>query len=98
MPIATDAGLVAQRLPQRLPKANPHILDRVMLIDVQITGSANDEINRRVLCQERQHVVEKTNARGHIRLPLAIELKGKLDVRFGRLAMDSRGSWHGRLE
>ena len=60
--VAANARLVAQRLLHRLPEGNADVFDRVVLIDVQIALGLDVQIDRRVLGQQRQHVVEKADA------------------------------------
>lgn len=38
VPIALDSGFVSERLFDRLSKADSHILDRMMLVDVQVSA------------------------------------------------------------
>ena len=68
MAVAADAGLVAQRLLQRLAEADADVFDRVVLIDVEVAlGLDRQSIAR--ASPKRQHVVEKADARGDIGWP-----------------------------
>ena len=80
--VAADAGLVAQRLLERLAEADADVFDRVVLVDVQVALGANREVDRGVLGQQRQHVVEKADAGGDIGLARAIQVERELNVRF----------------
>ena len=72
----------------------PDVFDRVVLIDVQIALGANRQIDRRVLGEQRQHVVEKADAGRDVGLARAVQVERELDVRFGGLAVDGGGSCH----
>jgi hypothetical protein len=70
----------------------PHILDRVMPVDVQVAlrharSMSISEWRRELL----QHVIEKPDARIHLRLARAIEIDGNADIGFLRLAVQGRG-------
>ena len=88
MAVAADAGLVAQRLAERLAQANAHVLDRVVLVDVQVAGGLDGQIDGGVLGQQRQHVVEEADAGGDLRLAAAVQRQFQVDVGFRRLAVD----------
>ena len=47
MPALSPSGLA-----ERLPETNPHVLDRVVLIDVQIAGRVDCQIEGRMFCQQ----------------------------------------------
>ena len=64
--IAADAALVAQRLGQRLPKGDAAILDRVVVVDVQIALGAHGDVDQRVARQLVQHVVEEADPGLHV--------------------------------
>ena len=49
---------------QRLAEGDADVFDRVMLIDVQIALGLDRQIERRVLGQQREHVVEEADAGG----------------------------------
>ncbi len=96
MPIAADARLVAQGFAERLAEADAHVLDGVMLIDVEIARGRDREIERGVLGQQGQHVVEEADAGGNAGLARAFEQQFQVDVGFGSLAVDFGGSGHKR--
>ena len=92
--VAADAGLVAQRLPQGLAQADAHVLDRVMLVDVQVALGTHRQIAGRVLGQQRQHVIEEADAGRDLGLAGAVEVQLQIDRRFRRLAVNRGGAWH----
>ena len=57
---------VAQCLFQGLAESDADIFHRVMLIDVQIALRLHVQIDRRVLGQQREHVIEETDAGGNL--------------------------------
>ena len=87
--VAADARPVAQGLLHRLAQADAHVLDRVVLIDVQIADGLDRQVEGRVLGQQRQHVVEEAHAGGDLRLAAAVERQFQFDVGFGRFALDA---------
>ncbi len=68
-------------MPRRLPSAGRHrlaqrdaeILDRVMLIDVQIADGFDLEVERAMSREKLEHVIQKTDARAHLIPALAFE-------------------------
>ena len=60
--VAANAGFVAEGLLHRLAKADADVFDRVMLIDVQVALGFDCQIDRRVLGEQRQHVIEEADA------------------------------------
>ena len=88
-------ALVAQRLLQRLAEADADVFDRVVLIDVQIALGLHGQIDRRVLGQQRQHVVEEADAGGDLALARAVEIQLEADLGLGGLAIDGGGAGHG---
>ena len=57
----TDAGFVAQSFYKSLAHTDAHILDRMMIIDMQITPACKSHIKACMFCQGRQHVIKKTD-------------------------------------
>ena len=56
----TDAGFVAKRLYKSLAQTDAHILDRMMIIDMQVTLACKSHIKACMFCQGRQHMIKKT--------------------------------------
>ena len=71
--VAADAGAVAQGLADGLAQADAHVLDRVVLIDLQVAGGLDGQIEGRVLGQQREHVIEEADAGGDLRLAAAVQ-------------------------
>ena len=82
VPVAADARLVAHGLAERLAETDAHVLDRVVLVDVQVAGGGDAQIERRMLGQQGQHVVEKADAGGDPRLADAVEQQVPVRCRF----------------
>jgi hypothetical protein len=88
MSITTDAAFIAQRIAHGLAQANADVLDRVVLIDIQIANGVEREIERGVFGQKREHVVEKPDAGGDLRRSAAVEVQFELNVGFSRFTND----------
>ena len=94
MPVAADAGLVAQRFSNGLAQADAHVFDGVMLIDVQIADGLEFQVDRRMFGQEREHVVEEAHAGRDFRHARAVQFQFELDVGLGGFALNAGGSGH----
>ena len=92
--VAADAGAVAQRLPHRQAETDADVLDRVVLIDVQVAVGLDLQVDRGVLGQQREHVVEEADARGDLRAAAAVEIDFQADVGLRRLALDGGSAGH----
>src|SRR4030095_132749 len=57
--VASDPSLVAQSLEERLPEAYCHVLDRVVIVYLQIAFAFNLEIKQPVSREQVEHVIEK---------------------------------------
>ena len=86
MPVTANAGFVAQRITHRPAETDPHVFDRMVLIDVQIAFRLDRQVDRRVLGQQHKHVIEEPYAGGDGRFARAIEIDLERDVRFSRFA------------
>ena len=60
---ATDAGLVAERLLERLPEDDADVLDGVVAVDVEVAGGLHGEVEAAVAAELVEHVVEERQAR-----------------------------------
>ena len=87
--------LIAQRLVQTATKTDPDVLNRVMVIHMQITDSFNFQIEESMTSEQSEHVIEETHARRDFILAAAIEINGKLNLRFSGIAGNRCGSGHG---
>ena len=61
-----------------------------MLIDVEIALGVDRQIHRGMPGQQREHVIEESDARGNAALPGAIEIQFDADLGFRRLAVNGR--------
>src|SRR5882672_7073910 len=64
--IARNADLCAERLPQRLTYSKRAVFNRVMLVNLQVALAGQLERKSAVLVQLLEHVIEKTDAGGHL--------------------------------
>src|ERR1700733_4567015 len=88
--VAADPGLVAERLAQRLADGQRAILDRVMLIDVQIPAAAQLQLKAAVPGELLEHVIEESDAGLDVTAGRTVELELQLDVGFARLTAQLR--------
>ena len=92
--IAGDAGALAQRLTKRLAEGDAGVLDRMVVVDMQVALRRDVHVDKRVACELVEHVVEEADAGRDRTLARAIEGDGDGDRRFLGLARDGRGA-HG---
>src|SRR6185436_17712073 len=85
---AIDPAPVAERLRHRFAERDAEILDRVVLVDVEIAARVNPQVEGAVARHQLQHVIEKTDAGADVVPPLALERDRQLDLRLGRLPVD----------
>ena len=72
-----------ERVAQRLPECQTHVLDRVMLVDIEIAARLHAEIEEAVAREDVEHVVEERDA--GIDLGLAATVDVQLDGDVGLL-------------
>src|SRR6185295_2713420 len=87
-----DALARAERLRHRLAERDAEVLDGVVLIDVEIAGRVDPQIEGAVARDELQHVIEEADAGAHAVLALALEAERQRDLRLGRPAIDYRAA------
>src|ERR1700690_4149233 len=90
-----DAQLVPQRLLEGLAKDKADILDRVVVVDVDVALRLDREVKEAVLREQRQHVVEEADPRRDLGHTGAVDGERYRNVRLGRLPGDSRYSLGG---
>ncbi len=73
MAIAPDAGLVAQRLADGLPKDNPYILHGVVAVDVEISLRGHLDVEATMARHEVKHVIQEAHTGLDARGALAVE-------------------------
>ena len=89
---AIDAALVADGRQHRFAERDAGVFDGVMLIDVEIAGGLDLEIEAAVPRHQVQHVIEKADAGAVLVLALAVERQRDLDLRFGGAPIDYRAA------
>lgn len=62
-----------------------------MLVDVQVAGGPDGEIEETVGGEQREHVIEKADAGVRIGLAAAVQVEGEGDVGFAGGALDRSG-------
>ena len=90
---AADAALVAERLRERLPHDDARVLHRVMTVHLKVALAAHLQVEQAVAPERGEHVVEKPDARLHVRFARAVKADGQVDVGFLRGARDARNAF-----
>ncbi len=70
---ALDAAALAQRFVKRLSDRQRAVLGRVVVVDLQVAGAVQLQVQAPVAGERREHVVEETQARAHLRRAPAVE-------------------------
>ena len=91
---ARDAFAVAQRLVERLAQRDAGVLDRVVLVDVQIALAAHLQRQRGMLGERLEHVVEERNPGIGLSLAVAVEVEGDPQVGLLRLPLHGAVARH----
>lgn len=91
--VASDASLVAQGFREGLPQSDPHILDRVVPIDVQVPLGVDLQIYQSMASDLVQHVVKKSNTRVQLGHARAVQIDLDIDQGLRGLASDESCSW-----
>ena len=86
--VTAAAPFVAKRERERLAERDAAILDRMMRVHFQIAAAAQLQIHRRVLREEREHMVEERDAGFDRRFSPAVEVEGDGDAGFFGVARD----------
>src|SRR5258708_756897 len=87
---AQNAAAIAQSTIKNLTQRDPNILNRVMLINIQVALRRQFQIEASMSSKELHHVVEETDACGDLILSVTLDREGDLDLRFRGLAMEGR--------
>src|SRR5262249_52214917 len=70
---ALDSRAITERLAKRASHHDPDVLDRMMLIDMQVAAGSELEIEEAMAREAFEHVVQERNSSCHIGPPLAVE-------------------------
>src|SRR5919197_4155596 len=92
---AADAGLLAGALTQRLAEGEPDVLDRVVVVDLQVARRAEGQVEEAVLREQLEHVVQKRDAGLHLVAAAAVEGELETDVGLLGLPRDARAAYPG---
>ena len=93
---AGDSLAVAERLVDGAPERDPGVLDGVVLVDLQVALAVDPQVERGVLRQRLQHVIEKGDPGRDLRVSAAVQLDGDVQIRLLRLARDLCCAAHAR--
>lgn len=90
--VPPDTALVAERLRHCLANGKAGILNRVMLVNVQVANRLDIKVDQRMARKLFEHVVEKADAGRDGIAAGAVEIDGDVDRSLTRLAADRRGA------
>mmetsp|Transcript_24127 Transcript_24127/g.44831 ORF Transcript_24127/g.44831 Transcript_24127/m.44831 type:complete len:240 (+) Transcript_24127:3184-3903(+) len=94
-PVARNPTLVAHCLGQCLTNGDAHILDGVVIVDMQITRTPHGHIDQRMARQLVQHMIKESDACLIVIGPCTIQVQVDRDIRLGGFAGQG-GAAHGR--
>src|SRR6516225_6031818 len=85
---AENAALRSERGVDRFTEGDADVLDGVVLVNLEIAGGLETQIEAAVARDEIQHVIEETNSRRDVRLAAAIEAEAQIDLRLFGVALN----------
>ncbi len=83
--ITHDAAPLAERLRQRLADRDAGVLDRVVVVDMQVALGLDRHVDQRMPGELVEHMVEEADAGGHVGLAGAVNIER--DRNFGLLRL-----------
>ncbi len=89
---AVDPAAVAERLGDRFAERDADVLDRMVLIDVEIAARSDLQIERAVAREELEHMIEKADTGTHVVTAFAFERQRQPDLGFSRAPIDYRAA------
>src|SRR5262249_40353219 len=87
---APDAGLVAEGLAEPLPEAEPDVLDRVMVVHLDVAPGFHVQVEEPVAREDLEHVVQERHPGLDLEGPAAVEVERDADVGLRGPAADGR--------
>src|SRR5262249_29993101 len=84
---ALDACLFAQSLMKCLPHDNTNVFDRVVLVDVEVALRMNGQIEKAMLGQQLEHMIEEPDTGVDLSLAAAVKRPFDTNVGFFRRTM-----------
>src|SRR5579884_2574084 len=85
---AADSRAIAERLAERASQHDPDVLDRVMLVDMQVAARVEFEIEEAMTREALEHVIEEGHPGRDLGSALAVERKFDCDLGLTRAALD----------
>src|SRR6202022_3421215 len=90
VPETPDTRTISQRLAKRATHHDPDVLDRVMLVDMEVAARLDHEIEKAMAREALEHMVEKRHAGMNFAAPRTVQRERHRHRRLARLALDSR--------
>ena len=89
---ARDAAPFPERLIERLAERQRAVLDRVVIVDLEVALASQGQVEARVPGERAEHVIEEADAGCDLGLAAAVEAEVDLDRRLQGLAADRRAA------
>ena len=89
---AQNAALVAKGAIEGLAQRDAHVLDGMVLVNVEVSIAFEFQVECAVAGEELQHVIEEANAGGDLVLAAAFDGEMDGDTRLGGIALDDGGA------
>src|SRR5260370_3052018 len=90
VPETPDTRTIPQRLAKRPAHHDPDVLDRVMLIDMEVAARLDHQIEEAMAREALEHMVEKRHAGMNFAAPRTVQRERHRDPRLPRPALSSR--------
>ena len=92
MPVPSNPSLVSHRRLDRLTQANSNILDRVVLVDVEVAHGINMQIKPTMPGRQLKHVVKEFDTCANGVPPPSFKAEANSYLRFGGFSADQCAS------
>ena len=86
---AADPGPVAERLRERRAEHERDVLDRVVLVDIEVAGGPDLEVEQAVVGERREEVVVEADPGRDSRQARPVEVERHVDLGFAGAAADA---------
>ncbi len=86
---AANPGPIAERLRERRSQDERDVFDRVVLVDLEVAGRPDLDVEQAVVRERREEVVVEAHTRRDLRAARAVEIEGDVDLGLARAAADA---------